>query len=127
MSNLPPWDDMTYEHPTGEAPLELPPYKGGNWTNSPQDNQPVHGLAVAAMWLSIVWLFWIGSLIGAIFGYIALNDIERNPQMGGRNQAIAGLVIGLVGLGLLVLFIIVAIVVGPEEEEAYRGITVWQG
>jgi hypothetical protein len=61
--------------------------------------------------LGILWLYWVGSILAVIFGHIALSQIHHSRQ-GGRGLAIAGLVLGYVGLALLALFIIGAVVVG---------------
>jgi hypothetical protein len=65
-------------------------------------------MAVAAMVLGILWLFWIGSILAVIFGHISLSRIKHDRTLGGRGMAIAGVVLGYVGLGLLVLSVIVA-------------------
>jgi Domain of unknown function (DUF4190) len=66
---------------------------------------PVNGLAVASLVLGILWVFWIGSILAVIFGYRALKQIkERNES--GYGLAIAGIVLGWVGLGILVFYIV---------------------
>jgi hypothetical protein len=61
------------------------------------------------MVLGIVWIYWIGSLLAVIFGHVALSQIKRaNGWQRGRGMAIAGLVLGYVAIGLLVVGIIVA-------------------
>jgi hypothetical protein len=56
------------------------------------------------MILGIVWLFWIGSLLAVIFGIVALFQIKRsNGWITGKGFAIAGLVLGLVGMVTLTL------------------------
>jgi hypothetical protein len=72
-------------------------------------NPGTNGLAIAALVLGILWLYWVGSILAVIFGHIALSQI-RHTRQGGRGLAIAGLVLGYVGLGLLVLLIVVGIV-----------------
>jgi len=61
------------------------------------------GFAIASFVLSLVWMFWLGSVLAVIFGHIALSEIKRDPSVRGRGLAIAGLVIGYVALGLVVL------------------------
>ncbi|UJA21522.1 DUF4190 domain-containing protein [Thermoleophilia bacterium SCSIO 60948] len=66
------------------------------------------GLAIASLFLSIIWLFGIGSAAGIWLGFKSLRSIKRSSGTeGGRVLAIAGVVIGLVGfasLGLVVVF-----------------------
>ena len=64
-----------------------------------------NGLAIASLVLGILWLFWLGSLVGLILGVVALKQIKSRNQ-GGRGIAIAGVVLGIVGL---VLFVVVLI------------------
>lgn len=59
------------------------------------------------MVLGIVWIYWIGSILALVFGYIAKSQIE---QSGGREQgmgmAITGIVLGWVGVGILAIFVV---------------------
>jgi hypothetical protein len=66
-----------------------------------------NGLAVASLVLGIVWLYWIGSILALIFGYIAKGQIaDSQGRQTGRGMAIAGIVLGYVGIGFLALGII---------------------
>jgi uncharacterized membrane protein len=65
-----------------------------------------NGLAIASLICAILWVFWIGSLLGVIFGFVGLNQIRRTGgAQGGKGLAIAGIVIGFVGIAFLVLSI----------------------
>jgi hypothetical protein len=61
-----------------------------------------NGLAVASLVLGIIWLYWLGSILAVIFGHVALSQIARSGQ-NGRGLAIAGLVLGWIGVGVLVI------------------------
>jgi hypothetical protein len=67
--------------------------------------QTTNGFAVASLVLGILWIFWIGSILALVFGYIAKSQIDgsRGAQ-GGRGLAIAGIVLGWVGVGMFLLF-----------------------
>jgi len=76
-----------------------------------------NGLAIASMVLGIVWIWWIGSLLAIIFGGIAIKQINESERLAstghavrqtGKGMAIAGLVLGLVGAGTFLLFLIAA-------------------
>ena len=69
--------------------------------------RPTNGLAIASLVLGILWIYWIGSVLAVIFGHIALNQIRQRHD-GGHGMAIAGVVLGYIGIGVLVLFIILA-------------------
>jgi hypothetical protein len=67
-----------------------------------------NGLSIASMVLGILWLYWVGSILAVIFGHVALRQIRRTGQRG-RGMAIAGLVLGYIGLAALVTVIIIGI------------------
>lgn len=67
--------------------------------------QPTNGMAIAAMVLGILWIYWIGSILALIFGYVARAEIKRSKQ-GGDGMAIAGIVLGWVGVGILCIVLI---------------------
>jgi hypothetical protein len=70
--------------------------------------QKTNGLAIASLVLGIVWLWGVGSLLALIFGYVAKNQIDQSlGREGGRGMAIAGIVLGWIGVGSIILFIIV--------------------
>ena len=63
-----------------------------------------NGLAIASMVLGILWLYWIGSILALIFGYQAKAQIDRSGgRETGRGMAVAGIVLGWVGVGTIVL------------------------
>jgi hypothetical protein len=98
-----------------------PPPPGGSYPQPPPGWQPspvpppgyyyaqqgrTSGLAVASMVLGIVWVYWIGSILAVIFGHIAISQTNRDPNLRGRGMAVAGLVLGYVGIALLVVTIL---------------------
>ena len=95
--------------PYGPAPA---PYGGygspyGGWAPPARTN----GMAIASLVVGILWLYWLGSILALVFGYIAKGQIDRSHgTQTGRGMAIAGIVLGWVGVGFLVLFILLAIV-----------------
>ncbi len=62
-------------------------------------------MAVASMIVGILWLYWIGSILAVVFGYVARSQIRRSGD-GGGGMAIAGIVLGWIGVGILVVLII---------------------
>ena len=60
------------------------------------------------MVLGILWLAGIGSILAVIFGHVALSQIRKDPSIQGRGMAIAGLVLGWIGVGVLLILFIVA-------------------
>ena len=68
--------------------------------------QRTNGLAIASMVLGILWIYWLGSILALVFGYIARSQIRERGEAGG-GMAIAGIVLGWVGVGILVLLMVV--------------------
>jgi Domain of unknown function (DUF4190) len=94
--------------PPGVRPLPGGPH--GLRPHTPVAAPGTNGMAVASLVLGILWIYWIGSVLALIFGYIARQQIDRHQGMqGGRGMATAGIVLGWIGVGFLVLFILVAI------------------
>jgi len=67
---------------------------------SPYGHLPrTSGLAIASLVLGLVWLSGIGSLLATIFGAVAFNQISRsNGMLTGKGMALAGFILGIVGL-----------------------------
>jgi hypothetical protein len=70
------------------------------------DSASYNGLAIASMVLGIVWIYWIGSILALVFGYISRRQIKQLNQKG-LGMATAGIVLGWVGVGFILLAIIV--------------------
>ncbi|SFP66123.1 protein of unknown function [Geodermatophilus dictyosporus] len=70
-----------------------------------------NGLAVASMVLGIVWVYWIGSILALVLGYVARSQIRERGESG-DGMAIAGIVLGWVGVGILGLALVTAIAAG---------------
>ena len=75
-----------------------------------EDAAETNGLAIASLFIGIIWLFGLGSLLAIFLGYYAIKEIGASEgRQGGRSIAIAGVVVGVVGLaslGILVGFIV---------------------
>ncbi|MHB1536124.1 MAG: DUF4190 domain-containing protein [Acidimicrobiales bacterium] len=96
----PPW----YQPGPSPAPWTQPG-AGGYWSTGYPPPQTTNGLAIASLVLGILWLWWIGSILAVIFGHIALGQIRARNQSG-RGLAIAGLILGWVGVASVVVVII---------------------
>ena len=70
------------------------------------------------MVLGILWLWWIGSILALVFGYVAKRQIrESMGAQGGGGMATAGIVLGWIGVGMLALIIVIAIA-GADSSDA---------
>ncbi|GAB1512823.1 DUF4190 domain-containing protein [Actinophytocola sp. KF-1] len=109
---LPEWQRQAAEPPVAGMPyLAQPPYQ----QYPPPQQYPYHpypparptnGMAIASMVLGIVWVYWIGSILALIFGYVALKEIRRSGQSG-EGMAIAGIVLGWIGVGIFLITVLV--------------------
>ncbi|MGY2080684.1 DUF4190 domain-containing protein [Modestobacter sp. SYSU DS0657] len=72
--------------------------------------QRTNGLAIASMVLGIVWIYWIGSILALVFGYVAKRQIRERGE-GGDGMATAGIVLGWVGIGFLAIPFLLAVAV----------------
>ena len=76
----------------------------------PDEKVETNELAIASVFLSVVWIFGIGSALGVIFAVISLRQIrESNGTQGGRSLAITGLIAGLAGISSLFFMIYFAV------------------
>jgi hypothetical protein len=100
----------------GQAPgggYQSPPVPG-YWAQPPAPGfvrvTRTNGLAIASLVLGILWLFWLGSLVGLVLGLVALKQIKDRNQ-GGRGIAIAGVVLSVLWL----VGLVVAVIVGASK------------
>ena len=71
-------------------------------------------MAIASLVLSLVFVCGVGSILAVVFGNMARKQIrERGEQ--GDGLAVAGIVIGWVGIGLVVLYIIGMIILAASD------------
>ena len=75
--------------PTAGSPQAQP--KGGT-----------NGWAIASLVTGIVGCF----PLALIFGYVALSQIKKDPSIGGRGFAVAGVVLGWIPVGFALLAIL---------------------
>jgi hypothetical protein len=75
-----------------------------------EEGAPTNSLAIASLFLGIIWLFGIGSLLAIVLGYRGMKEIRAsNGYEGGWALALAGVIVGVVGLaslGILVAFLL---------------------
>jgi hypothetical protein len=64
-------------------------------------------MAVASLVLGIIWIYWVGSILALIFGYIARAQIRQRGEQG-DGMAVAGIVLGWIGVGVLVVILLTA-------------------
>jgi hypothetical protein len=80
-------------------------------TDSVPDRLPLNRLAVWSVLSSAVTLFGIGSVLGIVFGVVALNQIAVRRERG-RLLAVGGIALGAVTLLISMVVVIQVFVVG---------------
>ncbi len=67
-----------------------------------EDAAETNHLAIASLFLGIIWLFGIGSVLAIVLGYAGMREIRAsNGHQGGWAIALAGVIVGVVGLASL--------------------------
>ena len=85
----------------------------------PGGAKPTNGLAIASLVLSIIWLAGLGSVLAVIFGIVARRQIRASGgRQGGEGLALAGTLIGVVGVLGLVLAVTLGLAVKTSVENA---------
>lgn len=85
------------------------------WAAYPvQPSRATNGMAIASLVLGILWLYWLGSILALIFGYIARRQIRQRNEAG-DGIALAGIVLGWVGVGVGVVVLTVALILANSN------------
>jgi hypothetical protein len=109
-----PTQPLPYQQP-GPPPSGYPSHPQQRWQQPvyayPQYavRPPTNGMAIAALVLGILWLYWLGSILALVFGYVALHQIRNAPPQApqeGRGMALAGVVLGWVGVATLAAMVV---------------------
>ncbi len=90
------WDGEQWAVPPPPVPVDtLPPAVA---PEPPATNV----YAVASLVLALAWVAFVGSVLAVIFGHIAVAQIRASDgREGGRGIAMAGLIVGYIGVGIL--------------------------
>lgn len=110
--------------PPAAIPGAPPPYPGAPALSHPHYQtppyappRPTSGLAVTSLitgiaGIALSWTFVVllASVAAVITGHMALKQTRDNTALGGRGMAIAGLILGYVGVAILAFSIVIGIV-----------------
>lgn len=92
----------SYGYPPAGAPYGYPTTSKNN------------GLAIASLVCSFFfWIYGVGAILAIVFGFIARSQIKQsNGTQRGGGMALAGIIIGFVGIviGIVVVIVVVAVV-----------------
>ena len=130
MSTVPPDDGGTRPPTPPPAPPAGPPPAPPAYGQQPggygyQSTPKTNGLAIASLVLGIAQIFLciIGGILALVFGYISRRQIdESGGTQGGRGMAIAGIILGWIGIGLgiaYIVVIIIAVIVSDDDDSAH--------
>lgn len=93
--------------PYGPAPYGYAPPRGTN------------ALAIASLVTSLVWVCGISSIAAVILGHVARGQIKRSGEQG-EGLALAGLVIGYLGIAAVVVYFGFFAVVLATDPDAFE-------
>jgi hypothetical protein len=62
--------------------------------------------SIACAVANFLGIFLIGAILAIVFGKMAQKNIARNPALEGEGLARMGIIVGWVGIGLFVAFIV---------------------
>lgn len=122
-----PGGSFTYRPPAPQG-VGPPPGSGawhaygptpGGWSGQAPPAVPrTNGLAIASLVLGILWIYWIGSVLAVVFGHVALRQIRKaNGWQEGRGIAIAGAILGWVGVAILAVLLILLASVSDDLDD----------
>ena len=87
------------------APISPSAVQPGPMTTASTNGMAITGLIFSAMSLVCCCIGPAFAVLGIVFSVIGLSQLKNNPNQGGRSLAIAGIVIGAVGLLEFVLLL----------------------
>ena len=67
-------------------------------------------LAIIAGYLGLFSVIFLPAPLALLFGILALRDIKKNPEKGGKGRAIFGLVMGAIFTLIPLFFILLAVI-----------------
>lgn len=88
--------------PAPTAPAAVP-------ASVPGARRKTNALAIVSLVCGILYLCGIGSIVAVVCGHLARSQIARDPGQGGKGLALAGLILGYVGVGLVLLVVLLSV------------------
>jgi hypothetical protein len=113
------WNGQQWLVWNGQAWVPEQPYIVGPYPYGYPPPPSTSGLAIASLVLGIVWVYGVGSLLAIIFGHVSRAQIRRGERSSGAGMALAGLILGYIGIVGLIVIIIVAVNVSNNDCTTY--------
>lgn len=105
-------EDQAQVCPFCNTNLVAPAAAPGVQSAPPPGSPRTSGKAIASLICGILFFFLPSAIVAVIMGHLSLSDIRRSAgRLGGRGMAIAGLVLGYLGLAILPILIVAAIAI----------------
>ena len=77
--------------------------------------QEKSGKATASLVCGVLFFFWPAAVAAVVLGHLALSDIKKNAgRLAGHGMAIAGLVLGYIGIAFIPFILIIAAIAIPN-------------
>ena len=107
--------------PGAPSPPPAPPGYQQTTGYGYQTGPKTNGLAIASLVLGIAGLVFyacgVPSILALVFGYMARGQIDRDPAtQGGRGMALAGIIMGWIGVAIFVIFWVVIIIIAATTD-----------
>lgn len=90
------------------------------YDNFPATSRPFSGLAITSFVLSLLWIGGLGSIAAVIFAAVAMRKTRTHDQAG-RGLAVAGLIIGILGLLMMIWLTVVLAAAGAGLQSTFKG------
>jgi type IV pilus assembly protein PilA len=107
-----PIEDYAQICPFCQRNLVTPASTPGVYSAIPPGNPETSGKAIASLVCGILFFFLPSAIVAVVMGHLSLSDMRKSAgRLGGRGMAIAGLVLGYLGLSFVPILIIAAIAI----------------
>src|SRR5689334_13518453 len=105
MSQYPPQPPQQppYGQPPGQPPYGQPPMQQYGMPGTPMPSGGTSGAAIASLICGIIGCLGITALLSIVLGFVGISATS-NRRKTGRGMAIAGLVLGILWIGIYLLF-----------------------
>jgi len=109
----PSWQTCQNGHEIPKGNKFCPECGQGRWTSSsPIASKRTDGFAITSLVLGLLWIGGIGALLAIVFGALGLRRIKESAgAISGRGLAVAGVILGCVGV--LASAIAIVVVAAP--------------
>lgn len=114
-----PYGQQPYgQTPYSQQPYGQTPYGAGYGAGPYAQPRGTNGLAIASLVTSLVWVCGVGSIAAIIMGHISRGQIKKTGEQG-AGMALAGLILGYLGLAVVVAYFAIVIIVYAVDPSSF--------